>query len=624
MAAMLILAGFPAWGGPLWRSAEYDKPNAFLVNGNGGLTIGVDEAGRISVCRWPGPGDANHVVLSRGGLKWGADIAGEMRWMDAPGVEVSQELARDSLAWIESSFKMASPSIDARQIAFASPERGVLAMRIVCSAAQVEQLTWAAPFAPCTRQIPEWAMLNEAFPSLNGFAAYTLDGGATVICFRPRNPGQADYSKAARLVAESPETAAKEWAGFGDGVWIACGGPNKVLKTSLGDGAGCAALRPSDIRVALLPEYADDGARATMFASFGKDCESAVSGLKDALGRGWDELKDESERYWKGQLYSGFSPIAGDAALRDICVRDLLVLLQCVDRRTGAVVRSPVGDAWDSLAWTRDAPWISLAFDFAGRREFAERNAMFFVDAVREKGERGKPFGSAPAALCSNGVEGAPGVVLDVDASAWLIAMCRRHAGFLEQAERTRFLSEVSKRLLGTGDFLVGWMDDRARQPLYSFDYGTSRDVFSRERLLTTYMGIDASLRIVTGAGAAAPEIWRGRKRDLEASILFQCVGKSGEWTSQFSVPYWQPEMNETELPSWDDAVKRQLSDPKRNEDVSTLCDAALLWRDQPELLQVLKPRFGAFLKPSPDSVSAAKHFIAASIVYAAPKVSSE
>ena len=122
------------------------------------------------------------------------------------------------------------------------------------------------------------------------------------------------------------------------------------------------------------------------------------------------------------------------------------------------------------------------------------------------------------------------------------------------------------------------------------------------------------------------PEEWARRKRELDALIRFHCVDKSGRWNSDATLPFWQPEIAETELPSWAASVERRLDEADRSgsPDMAALCETALVWQGQPEKLARLRPHLGELditRGGGSDALAAAQHFIAASIIYAPPKI---
>ncbi len=627
--------------------APVDATGAPLIGGNGGLTVAVDASGRIVVCRWPGPGDANQIRRTsyestdgRGcGLAWGIPLPERVLWLGADPQKVTQHYADDAPAIIETKFKLPGTTVAVSQRVFVCPERDVLVAHLVLrNAGKIERVYWSADISPCTRKVPEWPAMNDAFSSLNGFAAYTPDLGKTMIHFRPRNPGSEDWSKAEDLARSTADRVASEWSSFGEGVWIAYGSPNEVIGFQCGanetgatasaqagtqDLAGStSSVGPCDSALALKPKRTGPNATATIIVAFGKDYGTAVGNLNAALERGYGKLAADTDAYWEKRLSAASMPQVDDASLLGVCKRDLLTLLQCMDRRSGAVIRWPAGSSWSTLDWVRDGAWTTLALDMAGYADLAERHTLFYSGAFRKDGKLGKPYGSLPAALYADGAEGAPHVVLDADAVAWTLGSFWRHASLLEDPARRSYLIKMWDRLTCAADFLVAWTDGRTRQPLYSFDYAACRDGSSPGRLLATYMGMDGALRIAETIGNPPPEEWKRRKRDLDALIRFQCVDKAGMWKSESVLPFWQPEVTKTELPPWENVIERRLNEAERSDSISisTLCDAALAWQDRPDKLARLKPHFTGFTIPLPDAVGAAQHFVAASLVYAPPR----
>ena len=662
-----------AWGNCPMAPEPFDANASPLMSGNGRLTVGVDVSGRISVCRWPRPSDSNQVSASAPtgtsddsgyALAWGVRLSEETLWLgDAPW-EVKQHYVGDALARIETRFELPSAEgkpIVASQSVFVCPERDVFVVRLVLRGGAAQPVYWLANFSPCTRQVPEWPGANDVFATSNDFAAYTPDQGKTMAHFRPQNPDAEAWSKAERLVPQPAEDTAQEWPTFGEGVWIAYGSPNEIVGFQCGEEGtvtsafeqakagnlegSAAAVGLCDSALSLRSAAAGSVASVTVMAALGENVGAATESLYTALRQGYDALVQETDAYWNKRLSGALLPKVKDDPLLLACKRDLVTLLQCTDPRSGAMVRSPVGDSLLALDWVHDGAWTTLALDKAGYQDAAGQHTLFYAGAFRKQEKRGKPYGSIPAGLYANGVEGVPHLILDVDAVAWTLGSFWRHATFLAGDARQAYLAELWSKLVGAADFLAGWTDGRTRQPLYAFDYDMCRDGPSQDRLLTTYMGMDAALRIAQalgisptggpgsgrgaplaapGQGSGAPlEEWTRRKRDLDALIRFHCVDKAGQWKSDAILPYWQPEIAETELPSWAGSAERRFSEAERSgsPDVATLCETALVWQGQPERLARLKPHLGKLGIPAPDALAAAQHFITASIIYAPPKM---
>jgi hypothetical protein len=207
---------------------------------------------------------------------------------------------------------------------------------------------------------------------------------------------------------------------------------------------------------------------------------------------------------------------------------------------------------------------------------------------------------------------------------------------FMDSVERRSYFTEVWDTVKLAGDFLSSWTDGRTRQPLYSFDSRVGRDTQSTALLLATSMGIDSATRIAHALGTAPPPEWTRRKRDLDGLILFCCGAPNAQWRGEEILPFWHEEFDEAKPPemrlhAWDGVMERRLeqTDPSDRPSLDTLCDAAILWRKDPDRLASLRSLLDATTPkglevmvagssiPFPDAYRAARHFIAAALIYA-------
>jgi hypothetical protein len=494
------------------------------------------------------------------------------------------------------------------------------------------EIFWYSDFAPCTRVLPELPIADCTLSAWNDFAAFEADDGNTVCHFRPRRPGAAEWDRAEALARQAAPTA--EWAAFDEGVWVAYTSPNPIRGFQCGreqDSTSAfsqadsgtlfgqaACVGQCDSAIAIEPVKTDAGYAATVFVAFGKHYAQTGEILRFATGEGYDALLERTLEHWSRWLGTAHLPATDDADVVNACKRDLLTIAQCLDGNSHAIAASPSAPL-GALDWPRHGIWTTLALDLAGYHDLAEAHALFYCGAIRTEGRRGKPYGSMPAALYGNGIEGVPHVILDAEAVAWTLATCWRHVGFLDTPHRRGFLAQIHDAATRASDFLVDWADSRTREPLPSFDPRHGRDVQSEEQLLVQHLGISSALAILTGLGELTPEDLSRRKRDLEALIIFSCVDKNGVWKSDAIPPLGRAAMDSTELPSWDAVIERRLA-AAASDPVTALCDAALAWERKPDKLASLRPLLGEVSRgdrPGVDAVAAARHFIAAATIYA-------
>lgn len=630
--ALFIGSGWPIWSaadkpGPCPSAADlFGSSDVTALSGNGGLTVGVNPFGRVSLCKWPSPGYSNQVryrtravelvdgstgggagptPLTGDGLMWGVRVGGRTLWLRGGPWKTRQEYARVDSAAIRTYAECTAPPLAVMQEIFVHAAQDLLASRIeVRGAKEAPALYWYANFSPCTRVLPEIPLTDWLCDTLNDFAVFTPDEGKTLHHFRPRNPGARQWA-AAEDFAAAPSNAA-EFA-FEDGVWIAAASPNDVAGFQCGlDNAASSALAQAEAGsldgqpaaagqchsiMELAPQREADVYTASVFIAFAENKTQAEEILRDALAQGYDALREETEAHWKTRLASARLPSAAGSEVLASCRRDLLTLIQCMDRDTGAIVRSPVVQPPYALDWPWAGAWITLALDTAGYHDLAGAHALFYTTVSRNEGKPGKPYGSLPAAAYANGAEGLPHLVLDTEATAWALASYWRHAGYLEEPRQLNFLSKTWDAARRGGDFLVNWVDSRNREPLHSFDVEAWCDRRSTRLLLTHFMGIDSAIKIAEALAQELPPAWSRYKTDLEIRIRLRIA----------------------------EGQLAPLSATRSNTAGEILAAKAITQKSLPGYYNDRLPPLGA-PPPFPDALHAALHFIAAAEIYAQPR----
>jgi hypothetical protein len=510
--------------------------------------------------------------LGGGGARWGIAEAGKISWIGGdtcesnpvepwmPGIAVSQvSRPNGSTAVLQT---------------FAAAEDDVLVFWIgLLDFGEASDVVWHADFSPRGVVLPELAALGEAAP--RDFAAYTKDG--RIYHFRPKNPGRKEWGTA----------AAGDWEEFADseGVWIVMASRESVRAScgvaggdrSAASGVAGGAVGDCDSALFLRPLPVGGGYEATVFAAFGGTRVEAEAALERVIDADFDGLYAHASGYW-----GRFGVTAGAPRSQ----QDLVIVGMAIDRTTGGFTRAPGGSDCPALCYTRDCAWASMALDLAGREEEAGQVVSFAASTVRKEQRRGKPIGSLPLAVYSDGTEAAPHLALDADAPAYVLGAIWKHAAAIgDDGRRMEFLESVWAAASLMADFVGAWTDSRTREPLYSFDCVAGRDQQGPARLLTSYMGIDAALRIARAAGRPEPADWARRKVELDTLIRFQLVDRqSRTWKAGPILPYWHDAMAEdwslkgSPLPSWDAAVESLIRD--RGGDRSEIAaTAALVWR---------------------------------------------
>ena len=547
--------------------AAAEDPGTLI--GNGGLTGVADGYGGVTVCRWPGPGMNNQ--LGNGGVRWAVGGEGRVSWI---GEATCESGPVQPLTPGVGTFLLAFP--DGSTVipqTFIAQEDDVLVSHIrLYNLKQPPDLVWHADFSPSGVVLPELA--GTGLVAERDFAAYVKDN--RVYQFRPKGPGSKEWAAAAEA----------DWEGFAEseGVWIVAASGQAVRASCGLSGAKSAvshlansAAGDCDSALFLRPQSAGDVYEATVFAGFGATRAEAEAAVNRVMGTDVEVLLAQATAYW-----ARFAEAA--QGRENVSEKNLAIIGMAIDRSTGAFTRDPGRDG-PALCYMRDCAWASMALDLAGHEQEAGRVLGFVASAVRKEQRRGKPVGSLPVAVYGDGTEALPHLILDADAPAYALGGMWKHAAAIKDDGRRReFVESVWPSAALMADFLAGWTDSRNREPLYSFDCRQGRDQQGPDRLLTTYMGVDAALRLARASGRPEPEDWARRKVELDALIRFQLVGRQDKtWKPGPILPYWHDLMaqdwvlNGSPLPSWDAAVEDLLKSPSV-EAAEAAATAALVW----------------------------------------------
>ncbi len=543
---------------------QYGRGDLSAVTGNGGLTVGINATGTISLCRWPSPSYSDHLSYrSRidadgtpraeegGGLRWGVQLGEKWIWMEDPLWSTQHEYTGDWPPVIRSTSALRDSPIRVVRTLVVHPDRDVFASRITISGYENEPpLQWSAHFAPCTSNYPEMPLADWYDDTRNGFAAFAQGGGDEVTHFRPRAPGISEWARAEALVAG--QEPFDTWLDFGAGVWIVQGTAAEVTGFHLGSGVADLSedLRRQELgqhsavgtpysTQRMLPEArGDGGVGASVFVAIGASLADARESLRWAAALGYDRFMDEvGESVGNPSDASADSPndTTDFARLMDR-LRTLLLVMQ--DRQTGAIVRSPAAQPPLARDWPRHALWMTYALDLAGFHDRAERHCLFLAQRIRRLHRRGMPVGSMPATLYADGVPASPHVLLDLEAPPGMIMAMLMHARILSAEERDTFLAAIWPTVRLSGDFLASWMDARDGSPLHSFDLAQRHDSQSFDRLVATRAGIGQALEIADLAGEDAPESWARRKAQLDVLLVNNLANLDDPWPVDARLPF--------------------------------------------------------------------------------------
>lgn len=603
----------------LWEEL-FGAARCTFVLGNGRLTIGLNATGGIAACRWPGPTHPNHVGPNRidpktgngfeGGTAWGVRRNGEIYWLTPQrgALAYSQRRSAHAAPVVETLTELDDGQLAVVQTAFVHPDRDLLVSRVtIPHESPPLGFAWFADFSPCTRALPELALLEPALAERNDFAAFRDAERNTVYVFRPKGPSSLDWEDAARWAkkpeADLPRNLRRP------GVWIGYTGASAFERVYCGPDAakglataasGAAHVGPGETAAALPAEPLVQGCAAAIYAAFGESREAVDDTLAFAKGRGYDALLEDTISHWNRRLANAArrgGPPASEPLLRSLCTQALANVLVNCDAASGAIARAPVSSPPLGIDVVRHGVWMTLALDMANFPEIAERHLRFYLEHVRGQRDvqvRGMPSaaaGSLPAALYADGEDALPHPILDVEATAKLVWAVWQHAAFLDGEQRLAFLNDAWEPVERATGFLADWFDVNAGRPIVAFDPGRAHDAQSLELIASGYLGIKSALAIGNVLGHDRP-LWAARRAELESYLTGRLLDIKQQWKIGNPVAFWAADIVGAGDPRWERPVRDALASIDKAppfEAMRVLCDATMLLRDQPDQLAPVK-----------------------------------
>ncbi|MGI6461253.1 MAG: hypothetical protein ACOX5J_14395 [Candidatus Hydrogenedentales bacterium] len=558
--------------------------------GNGRLTVTFSTTGRIASVHWPSPGyfDQLTYTLRTGeqGQLWvpeGHGLYWAVRTSDAFFRELDDDFDR-CLQGRPSVARLSIPQMDAAPACvvggggktgvpsfFVHGERDLLVARFELSeAAPPCKVYWCANFTPCTRLLPEWPAADALLDYANDFAVFTPDQGQTIVHFRPKKLRGSDWNRARELLAEGGQ--APGWQDFREGVWIAQSPDQSPTGYECGvsgtPSSACERVRIGALRgqsaavgdcdsafefSCATPANGEAPATFTVYIAFGDTYAAAVESLDYARQKGYNELLRETVEQWQRRLGSSEPGLRPHERLLD-------VLLTCLDRDTGALVRMPLASPPLHMDIPRSGVMGAYALSAAGRHDLVRKRVDFYLSALRTQSAPGCPPGSIPAGLYADGSDAVPRLILDVEAVAWVLWLCDHHAAALPPEERAAFIEEAWPALELSAEFLAGWSNPRTGLPRSAFNPKTLRDDLSPELAIRTHMGLASALALAATKGQDRAE-WRQRAQELETLIRARYLGADGFWQVERPERFWNISLVPANHPRWQSTLDAALDD---------------------------------------------------------------
>jgi len=503
---------------PWTYAAATDGGTVDHLTGDGRLTAGIDERGRLTYLRWPSPEGWEHVGYGEGDGQRAAPGAGwlvraEESWgsLGAEGWSIKSDYTTPESLVVSTQFTGLDGGRSAVQKLLVWPGEDVVGVQLRLTGFPADtRIAWYEDFAPSTHNVTGGSHLERPVRPERDFAAWYDATRTTLVHFRPQQPGRAQWAQAHDRRDAEPSDGG--WDEFGTGVYLSFVSPNQVLGVAVGrsdaplpDAGARHAVGPVHARLELAPEPRGDELVAEVFIGFGSTSAEARVRAMAALHAEWPAVLMAAERTGSDWL-RGARGIVSDASFH----RNVLNLLLCVDRASGAVRYEPSSGPAGAVARVFDSVWASAALDSLGYTDGAARALQVHLDSARLEFSDGQPAGSLPAAIYCTGEAARFDGTADPASAAWLLAGCWRHAISLPEDGVGAYLESVTPVLAACAEYL-------AREP------GVGRALLGGgaaaeaplSLLETHFLGLESWRRILALRGTPEPGVVADRRSEL-------------------------------------------------------------------------------------------------------------
>lgn len=585
---------------------QYGRDPLTAVIGNGGLTVGLDGKGRVSVLRWPSPGFYDQLSYESDqlatGIAWGLVRDHRIHWCPAwPWING----ARDAGGYrYEQHFALAEFDVSGTAQFRVDPQRPRLEIDVTCDGLQPDdRIVWWANLTPTTRKLPELPVADFALEPYNDFACFADPAVQRLIHFRPGQPGSGDWARLEQ-VFESGEVhpAAKR---FGDGVWIGytvSGGAEFHCFDARSIGADPLAV-PAGGPVA----YGFDAASLAVAAFAGGRSTFAL------------DVAESSEA-----LYESFDAPNSHADTVDLAPA-VATLLVHQDQITGSTVRSASVRPPLNRDWPRYGAWAIRALDLAGHHDRSSQLISFYLDRISNGGAL--PAGALPFAMYPDGTSAALQSLVDTEAAAWVLWATVEHARDLQPADRAAFLDEHWGQMAALTGFIADWAEDTTGTPWHAYDPVLGRDRRDRSQIFTGHLALSTVVSLAEDEQLAVPESWTRRKHQWDVLLDSYSRAPGFQFTGHEPLPFWARELFPADHPAVHQAIHARLasleeqSPPKAARNLAEIAlynapDASALRQLHPRLARLgLDPAGPPSVAVLTDSYAAATGYVAWALV---------
>jgi GH15 family glucan-1,4-alpha-glucosidase len=524
----------------------YGATDISAVTGNGGLTVALNEAGTITVFKWPNPSYYDQVkyltttreaprlgaLANEGvftglyyetdagpGFVWLRDLPHEQSYEGATSIGVVTEFREDKLG------------LEIRQADFVEPEADLLwryysVEKAPNSKVKSARMVFYANFAPQVSKltslpIQDWCLDNLSDSTLRWKADQDL-----FVQFKEGKDRSTGRPSSVYLAFGLDQKSSSHQAGY-DRIASCRRDPKKkdaylLAKTGRLPGSDFARGKVTAGLVQELELTDSDGAAAgALLISAASSETEAVKRVEQGrkltpLQRKGDAVND----FWKERLVKVALPAPGDKRIRSLALNSIKLILLGYSKDSGAGVASISTQPPYGLDWQRDGAFTNLALIKAGFPDLVRKRNLFWARVQSQPGHKipRVPEGNWASNYYADGTPGFPIVWWEIDETGWALWSL---AGYFEETRDRAYLAEVYPAIRRAADFLVRFKDPKTGLPKKAHEDDNPLTRQSTHGAVPCYLGLKHAAMAAEAMGDPESKAkWERRAEELKQAIL--------------------------------------------------------------------------------------------------------
>jgi hypothetical protein len=232
-------------------------------------------------------------------------------------------------------------------------------------------------------------------------------------------------------------------------------------------------------------------------------------------------MRTDAKR-WRSWLGQTQLPKTTDERVMDLSKRALISLKLAMVPKTGAIVASSATQGPYGEDWIRDGAFFNEALDWNGFTNAVSKHNRFYtrIQASPENPSDVRPDGNWSEGSYGDGIDGLP-IPWEIDETGLGTWTLYRHAAFLKGKEKTKYLDDVYPAIVRAADFLASCTDPETGLQCAANEDDNFAKTQTIHGAAPTVLALRSAIQAaaLTGDTSSRVTAWQERLDELEAAV---------------------------------------------------------------------------------------------------------